>query len=184
LNHWTTLAATAVIAILATGPSSRRTAVPSPTVTATAKAARTLSPPPIIAADATARTFGRNEIRCLARAVWQEAQGEPVRGQIAVAEVIIHRAADDRWKDDLCGVIRERSQFSFVKDGVIPEVEDAEDAQAMMDLVRGVIAGRLESGLSSTLFFHATYVSPKWKLRRIARVGHHVFYGDLKTART
>lgn len=171
-----------IFAIMAGGPSSLHTDIPA--TVGHAQAAKVVAPAPSIAKIATHKTLANSEIRCLARAVWHEAQGEPVRGQIAVAEVILHRSADGRWKNDLCGVIQERSQFSFVKDGRIPEVEDVRDAQAMMDLARGVVSGRLDSGLSSTLFFHATYVSPKWKLRRIAQVGHHVFYGDLKTART
>ena len=61
------------------------------------------------------------ESECLARAVYFESNGEPLRGQLAVAEVIITRAQSGRFPPTLCGVVRQRSQFSFVRGGVIPQ---------------------------------------------------------------
>ena len=55
------------------------------------------------------------ELRCLAGAVYFEARGEPLYGQLAVAEVVINRAQDSRWPASYCGVVYQRAQFSFVR---------------------------------------------------------------------
>jgi hypothetical protein len=60
------------------------------------------------------------QAECLASAVYWESKGEPLAGQLAVAEVIINRAASGRFAPTLCGVITQRSQFSFVRGGRIP----------------------------------------------------------------
>lgn len=119
-------------------------------------------------------------MRCLARAVWHEARGEPLEGQIAVAEVIIARSRDRRWRGDLCHTIRMPSQFSFVKGGRTLPIDDAEGAQRMMDLARGVASGNLRSRARGALYYHARSVKPIWRhaLKRTATISHHVFYVD------
>ena len=56
-----------------------------------------------------------DELHCLAGAVYFEARGEPLEGQLAVAQVIVNRAEDRRFPSSYCGVVYQRSQFSFVK---------------------------------------------------------------------
>src|SRR5690606_8644563 len=62
-----------------------------------------------------------SEMRCLAGAIYFEARGEPLEGQLAVAQVIVNRAESPRFPDDYCGVVTQRSQFSFVRNGRMPE---------------------------------------------------------------
>ena len=122
----------------------------------------------------------KQEIRCLARAIYHEARGEPLEGQIAVAEVVIARSQDRRWRGDLCTTIRMPRQFSFVKNGHIPKIRDSKAAQVMMDLARNVVSGRLKSKAQGSLYYHATYVSPSWRhaLERTAQIRSHIFYSD------
>ncbi len=61
------------------------------------------------------------ETECLARAVYWESKGEPLAGQLTVAEVIINRARSGRFASTICGVVRQRGQFSFVRGGHIPQ---------------------------------------------------------------
>ena len=61
-------------------------------------------------------------LQCLAGAIYFESKGEPLTGQLAVAEVIINRAKSGRFPADVCGVVKQRGQFSFVRGGEIPSI--------------------------------------------------------------
>ncbi|MEA3017389.1 MAG: hypothetical protein QOI38_2111 [Sphingomonadales bacterium] len=117
------------------------------------------------------------EAECLASAVYWESNGEPLAGQLAVAEVIINRARSGRFASTLCGVITQRSQFSFVRGGRIPTPPQSSqgwrNAVAIAHIALDDVA---DSPVSTALFFHARYVSPRWRLQRLAAVGNHVFY--------
>jgi N-acetylmuramoyl-L-alanine amidase len=117
------------------------------------------------------------ETDCLARAVYWESKGEPLAGQLAVADVIINRAESGRFASTLCGVVRQRSQFSFVHGGYIPPAPQGSaqwrTAVAIARIARGNLAG---ADAPQALFFHARYVHPGWHLTRVAALGNHVFY--------
>ena len=117
------------------------------------------------------------ELRCLAGAVYFESKGEPLQGQLAVAEVIINRAESGRFAGTLCGVVKQRGQFSFVRGGKIPAIPAGNahwrKAVAIAKIAQAELA---ESSASNALFFHARRVSPGWKLKRVGTVGNHVFY--------
>lgn len=118
------------------------------------------------------------EQRCLAGAVYFESKGEPLQGQLAVAEVIINRAESGRFPSTFCGVVKQRGQFSFVRGGRIPAIPTSSanwrKAVAIAKIAQEELA---ESKVSDALFFHARRVSPGWKrLKRVATVGNHVFY--------
>ena len=53
------------------------------------------------------------EVNCLAEAVYFEARGEPALGQLAVAKVIMNRTASEKFPSSVCGVIRQKGQFSY-----------------------------------------------------------------------
>ena len=80
-----------------------------------------------VAEHAAAETSGAEE-DCLANAVYFEARGESLEGQLAVAEVVMNRAASGRYPATLCGVVRQPSQFSFVRRGMIPRADRGSDA--------------------------------------------------------
>ena len=61
---------------------------------------------------------------CLALALYHEARGEPRQGQMMVAAVIVNRVVSDRFPDDMCEVIMQPRQFSFVRKGKIPKPKD------------------------------------------------------------
>jgi len=64
-------------------------------------------------------------VMCLALAIYHEARGEPLVGQMAVAEVVMNRVAHPRWANEVCKVVKRRSQFSFYWDGKSDEMQDA-----------------------------------------------------------
>lgn len=118
-----------------------------------------------------------DEAECLATAVYFESKGEPLDGQLAVAQVIMNRVEDGRFGRDICAVVKAPKQFSFVKGGSMP----APTSRAAWETAKAValiaISGGWPEIAPDATHFHATRVKPGWKnLRRVATVGQHVFY--------
>ena len=117
------------------------------------------------------------ELECLAEAVYFESRGEPIEGQLAVAEVVLNRAASGRFPTSICGVVKQKSQFSFVRGGVIPEAPRNADWRRAVAIARIAKDDLADSAGSRALFFHARYVRPGWRgVTRVASVGNHIFY--------
>ena len=124
------------------------------------------------------RTMSR-ELECLAGAVYFESRGEPIEGQLAVAQVIINRAESSAFPSDYCGVVTQRSQFSFVKNGVIPSRRSNAAAwERARKIARIAHEGMWNSAAEDSLYFHATYVKPSWARKKVARatIKTHIFY--------
>ena len=116
---------------------------------------------------------------CLASAVYFEARGESLEGQLAVAEVVINRAASGRYPASLCGVVRQPAQFSFVHRGRMPRADRASEAwRRAIGIARIAKAGARRMLAGNVLWYHANYVSPGWgrRLSMTDRIGAHVFY--------
>jgi hypothetical protein len=129
--------------------------------------------------------FRSKEKRCLATAIYFEARGEPLRGQQAVAQVIMNRVRLNQYPDTICGVVYDGAdrinscQFSFACDRKADVPRDKRMWEAANDIAQDVIDGKVwlpEVGNAS--HYHATYVSPRWtrSMKRTARIGVHVFY--------
>lgn len=119
------------------------------------------------------------DMRCLAQAIYFEARGEPLEGQLAVGRVVVNRAESDAFPDDYCGVVTQRAQFSFVRGGYIPEPDTASGAWKRAVAVAKIAHQELwDSPVKDALFFHATYVKPSWARKKVARatLARHVFY--------
>lgn len=120
-----------------------------------------------------------DEMRCLAGAVYFESRGEPLAGQLAVAQVIINRADDGRFPASYCGVVHQPGQFSFVKRGRMPQVRTSSPAWRQAKAVARIAhEGLWQSEAGEAVFFHATYVRPGWSQRktRLAQIKTHIFY--------
>lgn len=119
------------------------------------------------------------EQRCLAGAVYFEARGEPLEGQLAVANVVINRANSGLYPTDYCGVVTQRAQFSFVRNGAIPRVDESSAAWHRAKAIARIAEQDLwDCEADDALFFHASYVRPGWAQRktRLARIDTHIFY--------
>jgi cell wall hydrolase len=116
------------------------------------------------------------ETECLARAVYFESKGEPLTGQLTVAEVIINRAQSRRFPSSICGVVRQPSQFSFVRRGYIPQPPANAQWRTAVAIARIAREDLADGGAPNALFFHARHVRPGWRLTRVATVGNHIFY--------
>lgn len=117
------------------------------------------------------------ELHCLAGAVYFEAKGESLAGQLAVGRVVVARSKSGRFPNSYCGVVFQPSQFSFVRGRAMPAIPKAskqwKHAVAIAQIAH---SNAWASPVEGALFFHAAYVSPGWKLRRVGRVDNHVFY--------
>lgn len=119
------------------------------------------------------------QMECLAGAVYFESRGEPLAGQLAVAQVIINRAESGLFPSDYCGVVYQRSQFSFVKGGRMPAIKRGSLAwQQAAKIARIAHEGLWDSAAGDALFFHAKYVKPSWSYRKqaLATINTHIFY--------
>ena len=133
-----------------------------------------------------------SERLCLAQAIYHEARGESVDGQMAVANVIINRAFSKKYPSTICGVVfqnadkgKYKCQFTFACDGRSDvgtertawnrSMKLAEEAFA--EFQQGQRPGVVPNGV---LFYHTTAVAPKWShtFRRVAAIGSHVFYSQ------
>jgi spore germination cell wall hydrolase CwlJ-like protein len=140
-----------------------------------AEAPRTLAE--AMASEPTGRTVDA-ELECLAGAVYFEAKGEPLKGQLGVARVILNRTRSGRFPATACGVVKQRGQFSFVRGGRFPAIARGSAAwRTALAVARAARDGHVESPAGKALFFHARSVSPGWRgVTRVAAIGNHVFY--------
>ena len=117
------------------------------------------------------------EERCLAGAVYFESKGESLEGQLAVARVVMARAKSGRFADTLCGVVFQKSQFSFVRGGRMPPINTGSlHWRNAVAITKIALDGSWKSPVEGALFFHARHVSPGWRLKRIGSVDNHIFY--------
>ena len=121
---------------------------------------------------------------CLAEALYFEARGESLAGQVAVAEVILNRVDDGSYPDSVCGVVRQghdtegACQFSFYCDGRPEHVNNREIFERIGKIAWVMLGGKPRILTGKATHFHATSVSPRWASRmvRTAQIGAHVFY--------
>ena len=116
---------------------------------------------------------------CLATAVYFEARGESLEGQLAVARVVMNRAASGKYAPDWCGVVKQPAQFSFVRHGEFPWIDTSSAAWARAQAIaRLAVANVVPSVDSDVLWYHASYVDPSWghRLNMVEKIGAHMFY--------
>ena len=122
-----------------------------------------------------------DEAECIAVAVYHEARGESLEGQLAVAKVIMNRAASGKYPTSWCGVVKQPWQFSFVnpRTGYVPSVDQASASwRKALGVTRLAVANAVQSVPGDCLWYHADYVAPSWgrRLTRVEKIGAHIFY--------
>ena len=119
------------------------------------------------------------EGNCLATAVYFEARGESPEGQLAVARVVMNRAASGRYPPSWCATVKQHAQFSFVRHGQFPTIDTASTAWARAQgIARLAMANVIPTVGNDVLWYHANYVAPSWgrRLSVVQKIGAHIFY--------
>lgn len=132
-----------------------------------------------------AAAFSESEQNCLAAGIYFEARGESVKGQAAVAQVILNRVRNPAYPNSICGVVyqnkswRNRCQFSFACDGIRDRVRSPRHWEMAEEIALAVSAGKIwldEVGIAT--HYHATYVRPPWArhMKKMGKIGQHIFF--------
>ncbi|HWK35995.1 cell wall hydrolase [Sphingomonas sp.] len=116
-----------------------------------------------------------SELRCLASGVYFESKGEPLAGQLAVAQTILNRTRSGRFPKSVCSVLTQRGQFSFVRGGNVPSGSGRAWSTAIA-VAKVAQRDLWDSAAGNALFFHARSVAPGWRMAKVAAIGNHVFY--------
>lgn len=119
-----------------------------------------------------------DEGTCLATAVYFEARGESFEGQLAVADVVMNRAASGKYPTSWCNVVKQPWQFSFVRNGQFPAITDSDAWAKAQGVARIAMADVAREIPADVLWYHANYVSPSWgsRLTEVSQIGAHIFY--------
>lgn len=129
--------------------------------------------------------FSAAEQQCLASGIYFEARGETVKGQAAVAQVILNRVRNPAYPKTICGVVyqnedwRNRCQFSFACDAIKDRINSQYHWRIAREVAMAVTAGKIWlPQVGSATHYHAVYVRPKWAktMEKVGRIGLHVFY--------
>jgi spore germination cell wall hydrolase CwlJ-like protein len=127
---------------------------------------------------------GGPEWRCLAEALYFEARGESVRGQFAVAEVIMNRVDHADFPDTVCGVIHQGTgqryacQFTYTCDGHKEVIAEPAAWRRVGKVARAMLAGAPRDLTQGATHYHTKQVNPRWArvYPRVATIGFHHFY--------
>ena len=126
------------------------------------------------------------QLDCLAINIYREAGHDSFEGKVGVAQVTMNRVKDGRFGKDVCGVVYQKNvvmekvvcQFSWACDSVHMNrpVNKAAYKESYEVAKKVLLEGFQLSVLKDALYFHATYVNPRWPLDKIGQIGQHIFY--------
>lgn len=128
---------------------------------------------------------GGAQWECLAEALYFEARGETIKGQFAVAEVIMNRVKSGRFPDTVCGVVNQGTgrkyacQFTYTCDGIPERIHEPRAWTRVGKIARAILDGAAPLNLTDgATHYHTTSVRPRWSrtYTQTARYGVHLFY--------
>jgi hypothetical protein len=123
--------------------------------------------------------------RCLANAIYWESRSEPLRGQEAVAQVVMNRVFSGFYPNDVCSVVYQNAhrhlacQFTFACDGKRKVINERGAWARANRIARQTLDGKIYvPAVAKSTHYHATYVHPYWtrEMRKLVRYGIHNFY--------
>ena len=129
------------------------------------------------------------QLACLARNVFYEANGEPMAGQMAVAQVTVNRAKSGLFPNDLCAVVAQSTvvgsntkvcQFSWYCDSDLNKARVIKPSESSYIAARRVfLEGQKVAKIDQdVMWFHedSVKVNPRWPHKVATKIGNHVFY--------
>jgi hypothetical protein len=123
-------------------------------------------------------------LQCMTQAIYFEAAREPLKGQQAIAQVVLNRVRHPAYPKSICGVVYQGSarptgcQFTFTCDGALRWTPQAGLWRQAQDVAKRALAGFVDKEVGSATHYHAAYVAPYWAptLVKMTQVGQHIFY--------
>lgn len=142
----------------------------------------------LISNDVVSIKTREKQLECLAINIYKEAGYEPFEGKVAVAQVTMNRVASGKFGTDVCGVVYQKNvimekvvcQFSWYCDSVHKNrpVNRAAYNESYEVAKKVLLEGFKLSVLNDALYYHATYVNPRWPYEQIGKIGNHIFYRE------
>lgn len=134
------------------------------------------------------------EIDVLARTIYGEARGEPVRGKEAVAAVIMNRVRLARrrggywWGDSIQTVCQKPWQFSCWNDNdpnrkkLLAVTRENSVFKTCLRVARRAVRGALKDPTRGSTHYHTLNVDPPWSSGRapVVIIGRHKFFNDIE----
>jgi len=121
------------------------------------------------------------QMECLAKAVYWEARNQPFNAQVAVAQVVLNRVEDGRFRSDICGVVFQRDsrgcQFTWVCTNATRRPRDQQPWQVAQVAAYVAVFDYIDV-VNGAIFFHDTSVRRWSHMERTARIGELVFYRE------
>jgi spore germination cell wall hydrolase CwlJ-like protein len=123
--------------------------------------------------------------KCLTEAIYFEARGEAVRGQIAVAQVVMNRTFSGFYPNTVCGVVYQNKhrhlacQFTFACDNVADVVREPDMWDRAKKIAKAMLDGQLWlPEVAKSTHYHAYWVRPSWvnEMKKMYKFGVHTFY--------
>ncbi len=123
--------------------------------------------------------------KCLAEAIYFESRGEKVRGQIAVAQVVMNRVFSGYYPNTVCGVVYQNKnrhlacQFTFACDDVRDVIEEPDMWDRAKRIAKAMLDGQLWlPEVAKSTHYHAYWVRPSWvhEMKKMYKYGVHTFY--------
>ncbi|PIE16586.1 MAG: cell wall hydrolase [Rhodobacterales bacterium] len=127
---------------------------------------------------------GGSEWKCLTEALYFEARGESIKGQVAVAEVILNRVQSRKFPNTVCGVVNQgtgkkhRCQFSYTCDGKAETVHNPKAYRNVGKIARALLDGAPRNLTVGATYYHNHTVRPRWSriFKRTVSIDGHQFY--------
>lgn len=121
--------------------------------------------------------LSKAQLECLSKAAYFESKGESDAGMLAVIHTTLNRVKDARFPKTICGVVYQKSQYSWVKHN--PKVKEKEQYERAKRLAQEAVEGRHKDTSRGALYFNSLHKRPKGTVCTV-RIGNHSFYKPVK----
>ncbi len=128
------------------------------------------------------------ELECMALNIYREAGNEPFEGKVAVAQVTLNRVDSGLFPNSVCEVVYQKTkftekvvcQFSWYCDSVhrTRPINNASYQESYNVAKKVLLEGFRLDSIKDALYYHADYVNPNWRYKKVAKIGTHIFYKD------
>ena len=117
------------------------------------------------------------EVDCMAQTIYFEARNQSEKGQQAVGEVVLSRVLSERYPNTICGVIKQKGQFSWYK-GKIPKMKNEKAKKKAYILAIKLLSFQYNPIVPGAEFYHNSSSHPKWSniFVKVKRIEDHIFY--------